>query len=649
MLDSERFYDGPSFRPQLERAQSQSLEVLASLIVLTLIVAALYVARALFVPIAIAILVSLVLSSPIRLLRRWGLGRVASVLIIVLAAFAITTLLSAALARQFSQLAVDLPLYEGTIIAKVDDLREAATQNPLFSRVSKAVKALGEFDLRPPTPSEMDHKNDNTSEGKQPVLAELYQPGPGLIAVVQAIANTAVPPLETASVIVIFVIFILLQREDLRNRLIGLLGSNDIQRTTLVMNEVAERLSRFFMVQTLVNLSFGVIVGVGLAFIGIPNPMLWGFVAFLLRYVAYLGPLIATSAATALAAACEPGWTLMLETAALFLFAEAIIAQVLEPLLYGQKTGISPSAVVTSATFWTWLWGVPGLVLSTPLAVCLAVLGRHVQRLSFLDVIFGDTPPLSEAEIFYQRALAGDAAEVANQAERFLKHQSLFDYFEGVALQALLLAQADRQRGVMDELQQRRIKETIEEALEDLSDHVEFAPKETEQDNDETTRVPAAMEYESETDTNTKAAQNGHAPALAAGSHGLVLCIAGRSLLDEAAAALFARILAKNGIASKVEPAAVLTIGQISHLQTAPAEIVCLSYLESASASARFAVRRLRRHLPKGKILCGLWQSSPARLRELCDETKANFCAGAFKDALNYCLEQSRKRDERDG
>jgi predicted PurR-regulated permease PerM len=641
MLDGERFYDGPSFRPQLGRAQSQSLEVLATLILLQLVVAALYVGRALFIPIAIAILASLVLSPPILLLRRWGLARIPSVLIIVLAAFAIAILVGATLARQFSQLAVDLPLYEETINAKLEDLREAATQNPVFSRASKALKAFEEFNPSRPNPPKTDHKNNDGSEGKEPVLAELYQPGPGLIAVVQAVAGTAVPPLETAGVIVIFVIIILLQREDLRNRLIGLVGSDDIQRTTTVMNEVAERLARFFLVQTLVNLSFGVVIGIGLALIGIPNPMLWGFVAFLLRYVSYLGLLIAAGAATALAAASEPGWSLTLETAALFLFTETIIAQVVEPLLYGQNTGISPSAVIISATFWTWLWGVPGLVLSTPLAVCLAVLGRHVQRLSFLDVIFGGAPPLSEAEIFYHRALAGDAAEVANQAERFLKNHSLLDYFEGVALQALLLAQVDRQRGVMDEPQQKRIKETIDEVLEDLSDHVEFAPKGIEHHNDGSAGP--------ETAGNAKAEKR-QTSAPDVDSHKLVLCIAGRSFLDEAAAALFARVLTKNGIASEVEPAAVLTIGHISHLAAAPARIVCLSYLDSESvgASARFAVRRLRRHLPKAKIVGGFWQSTPGRLHELCDETKADFCAAALKDALNYCLEQSKRRDDRE-
>jgi predicted PurR-regulated permease PerM len=217
---------------------------------------------------------------------------------------------------------------------------------------------------------------------------------------VETIAGTALSPLETIFIVVIFVIFILLQREDLRNRFIRLAGSSDLQRTTLAMNDVAGRLSRFFLVQTLVNASFGVIIAVGLYFIGLPSPILWGIVAFLLRFVPYIGPVIAAGFPVALAAALDPGWGIALETLALFLIVEPIIGQGVEPWLYGHNTGISPIAVVISATFWTWLWGTVGLVLSTPLTVCLVVLGRHVERLAFLDVIFGDAPPLTQIETF---------------------------------------------------------------------------------------------------------------------------------------------------------------------------------------------------------------------------------------------------------
>src|SRR6202023_2526271 len=301
------------------------------------------------------------------------------------------------LTRQVSELAVDLPLYQGTINAKLDDFRDAAADNALFAKVSAALKKLGDTTPHRPSPSSApapsDQPKNRLTEGQErerPIPVEVHQPEPGPFAIVETIVGTALSPLETAFIVVVFVVFILLQREDLRNRFIRLAGSSDLQRTTLAMYDAAGRLSRFFLVQTLVNASFGVIVAVGLYFIGLPSPILWGIVAFFLRFVPYIGPIVAAGFPVALAAGIDPGWGMALETLALFLIVEPIIGQGVEPWLYGNNTGISPIAVVISATFWWWLWGTVGLVLSTPLTVCLVVLGRHVERLAFLDIIFGD-------------------------------------------------------------------------------------------------------------------------------------------------------------------------------------------------------------------------------------------------------------------
>src|SRR6202023_277345 len=301
------------------------------------------------------------------------------------------------LTRQVSELAVDLPLYQATINAKLDDLRDAAADNALFVKVSAALKKLGEINPHRRAPSSVPAPADQTKnrltggqETSPPVPVEVQEPAWGPFAIVETIAGDALSSLETALIVVIFVVFILLQREDLRNRFIRLAGSSDLHRTTLAMNDAAGRLSRFFLVQTLVNASFGVIVAVGLYFIGLPRPILWGIVAFFLRFVPYTGPIVAAGFPVALAAAIDPGWGMALETLALFLIVEPIIGQGVDPWLYGHNTGISPIAVVISTTFWTWLWGTVGLVLSTPLTVCLVVLGRHVERLAFLDIIFGD-------------------------------------------------------------------------------------------------------------------------------------------------------------------------------------------------------------------------------------------------------------------
>ena len=639
------FSESPYHRPQPERAQPHPLEMLATLILVALVVAALYVGREIFIPIAIAILVSFVLSPPILLLRRWGLGRVFSVVTVVFAALVIVLSVSAVLTREASELAVDLPLYEATIKAKLDELRDVAAGNALFARVSAALKTFKESNPDRPASSGVDRQESQGQEEQRPVPVEVYQPGPGPFAIVQTIAGTALSPLETTGIVLIFVVFILLQREDLRNRFIRLVGSGDLQRTTTAMNDAAGRLSRYFMIQTLVNASFGVIVAVGLFFIGVPSPILWGIVALLLRFVPYIGPIIAASFPIALAAAIDPGWGVALETLALFLIVETVIAQAVEPWLYGHNTGVSPIAVMIAATFWTWLWGLVGLVLSTPLTVCLVVLGRHVERLAFLDVIFGDAPPLTLVESFYQRLLVGDASEIADQAEKFLKLHSLVDYFDEVALQALLLAQADLRLGVLDQLRQAQIKETIEELLEDLSDHVDRLPPEAApQETAEPLSAPKAADSAKPSPELEASAKTAPLPAEAPGAESQlsVLCVAGRSFLDETAAALFAQILENNGMASKVEPAGALTISRIARLSAEGAHVVCLSYFDAdtSSASARFAVKRLRRHLPGTKILGGFWQIGPGRTSELCDETRADFCAAGFRDALHICLNE---------
>ncbi len=622
-------------RPQPD--QAGTLEMLATLFLVAFVVAMLYVGREIFIPIAIAILVSFVLSPPILLLRRWGLGRVISVLTVVFAALVIAFSVSAVLTRQVSELAVDLPLYQATINAKLDDLRDAAADNALFAKVSAALKKLGEINphrLAPSSaPAPLDQPKNQLTKGQEserPIPVEVHQPEPGPFAIVQTIAGTALSPLETTFIVVVFVIFILLQREDLRNRFIRLAGSSDLQRTTLAMNDAAGRLSRFFLFQTLVNACFGVIIAVGLYFIGVPSPILWGIVAFLLRFVPYIGPFIAAGFPVALAAAIDPGWGIALETLALFLIVEPIIGQGVEPWLYGHNTGISPIAVVISATFWTWLWGTVGLVLSTPLTVCLVVLGRHVERLAFLDVIFGDAPPLTPVENFYQRMLAGDASEVVDQAERFLKTNSLIDYYDEVALPALLMAQVDLRRGVLDEPRQRRIKETIDEVIEDLSDHVDQPPAAAPAPEPfalETSGGPSLPTFAPSLSPSLAAIVAAPVPDLPRASRESempILCIAGRSFLDEAAATLFAQILEKHGMGAKVGPAGALTAGRISSLSAEGVRLVCLSYFDAdlSTAGARFAVRRLRRRLGEVKILAGFWQSGPGQVSELCDATR---------------------------
>src|SRR5947209_14172039 len=454
--------------------QAPLLDKAVTLITVALVVTALYVGRAVFIPIAIAILLSFVLAPLVRALRRWRLPRVPAVGLVVLLAVAILGGLGTIVAQQFADLTKELPNYESTITRKIASIKQLAGSGGSLERAAAALRNIGGQITEPapdagkPPPAPARPQAGQPQNKAEPVPVEVRPSSDPLsFDRLQSLASTVIEPLATAGIVLVFVIFILFQREDLRDRFIRLVGSGDLQRTTAAMNDAARRLSRYFLFQTLMNATFGAFIAIGLWFIGVPSPFLCGTLAALMRFVPYVGAFIAAAVPILLAGAVAPGWAMMLEVAALFVITEPIVGQLIEPMVYGHQTGISPIAVVVSATFWTWLCGPVGLLLATPLTVCLVVLGRHVERLEFLDVLLGDAPPLTPVESFYQRLLAGDSSEVADQAEEFIKERPLAEYYDEVALEALLMAQADIRRGALDEQRQARIRETIGELVED--------------------------------------------------------------------------------------------------------------------------------------------------------------------------------------
>ena len=397
--------------PWRSRAVPAPASALTTVLLGVIVVTALYFGREVLVPIALAVLMSFVLAPLVRLLQGIYVPRIAAVIVSVLVAFALVFSLAAMMVSQVNQLASDLPSYQSTLQSKIQSLRGAAGGTGTLERASEVLKSLGRELDRPnlggPTLS------DNRPLASAPIPVEVRQPDPGALQTVVALITPLIHPLTTTGVVVIFVIFILLQRQDLRNRLIRLAGAQDLQRTTAAIDDAGQRLSRLFLTQLALNAAFGLVIGIGLWFIGVPSAPLWGMLAMILRFVPYIGAVIAAIFPLILAAAVDPGWTMVFWTAALFLTVEPIAGHAIEPLLYGHSVGMSPVAVITSATFWTWLWGPIGLILATPLTICLVVLGRHVDRLKFLDVMFGDRPPLSPPELVYQRMLAGDPMEAA--------------------------------------------------------------------------------------------------------------------------------------------------------------------------------------------------------------------------------------------
>ena len=380
------------------------------------------------------------------------------------------------------------------------------------------------------------------------------------------------------------------------------------------------------------------LIGVGLWLIGTPSAVLWGILGAVLRFVPYIGSIIAAAFPLALAVAVDPGWSMLIWTAALFFVAEPVIGQVVEPMVYGRTTGLSPVAVVISATFWTALWGPIGLVLATPLTVCLVVLGRHVERLSFLDVMFGDRPALSPPEIFYQRMLAGDPTEAAEKAEEFLKERSLSSYYEEVALSGLQLAQSDLERGALDPARLIRIRDTVVEFAADLSEQADREPPDP---------LPTA-DAEAAAAIEGMPTNDGHSdiPVLEksdlapewAGEHP-ILCIAGRTLLDEAAAVMFAQLCNAHGLAARVAGPESLSTTNIFGMETTGVALVCLSYLDAAhSAHMRYAVRRLRRKFPLARIMAGCWKIDAEAAAQIEESVKADFVATSLREATQICV-----------
>ena len=639
--------------PPARRASSEAqpdvartLDTLATAVMILVTVGILYFAREILIPVAIAVILSFVLSPLVKLLRRVGLGKKVAVGLAVLLTFVVAVGLGAILAKQVSDLASDASRYQATVSRKVESVRSFATTNPLLAKLNSLVAAMDQTapaKTEKPKPAMLPPQSEARKSAPMPV--EVVQPPPGVFSLLQTAAGAVATPLATAAFVAIFIVFILMQREDLRNRLIRLAGSHDLQRTTLALNDAARRLSRYFLAQVLLNAGFGIVTAVALSIIGVPSAILWGIVATFMRFIPYVGSLGAALFPILLALAASPGWAMAVETAAFFAVLEFVVGQVVEPLVYGHNTGISPFAVVLSATFWTWLWGPVGLVLATPLTVCVVVLGRHVERLSFLDVLLGDAPPLTDVESFYQRMLSGDASEVFDHADTYLAEHSLLNYCDAIAMKALLLAQTDVRRGSLSDERQLRIRDTMRDLAEDLADRggETILPVD---DSD----APAALDAPTDGQEGVPGDLEDDLPKQVAldpawSVDGAVLCVAGRTALDEAAAHLLADLLKQRGFGARVEPATSLVeAGGGGALEGATPRLVILSFLDAdlSVAQARFAVRRLRRRLPEAPLAAAFWTAADdaARISSLCHDVRADSCLSSLLEAIRLCLDR---------
>ena len=584
-----------------------SASALPTVLLVVAVIAALYLAREVLVPIALALLLSFVLAPLVRILRTWHIPRWLGVIVAVIVGFAVIFGLGALMVSQVNQLATDLPRYQSTLSDKIQSLRGAATGTGTLERASEVLKNLGkeldkpQITTAPPIPL-----GPESTPPNKPIPVEVKQPDPGALQTLVALITPLIHPLTTTGIVVIFVIFILMQSQDLRNRMIRLVGASDLQRTTAALDDAGQRLSRLFLTQLALNAGFGLIIGAGLWGIGVPSAPLWGMLAMILRFVPYIGALISAIFPLILAAAVGPDWSMAIWTAALFLIVEPITGHVIEPMLAGQSTGLSPVAVVTSAAFWTWLWGPIGLVLATPLTMCMVVLGKHVPHLKFFDILLGDEPALRPEQLTYQRMLAGDPIEAVEQAQTYLKNEPLLEYYENILIEALKLAQADADSGHLDEERKQRIRDVVAELLDDLEEH-EDAPKLV---SDETSATKPLIE-EVKQSADPKERLNEIPEEWRVKKR--VLCVPGRDLLGEAFALIIAQLVSREGIGARAEDRDALSISRIFSLDTEDVGLVCLCFIgETTSAQIHYAVRRLRRKMPQAFIMLTLIGSSSA-------------------------------------
>ncbi len=545
------------------------------------IVAALYFGRELFVPLVLAVLLAFVLAPAVTLLQRARVGKAPAVLIAVALAFIVISGIGLVVGRQATTLAASLPSYSATIQQKMKSL---AIGGEFLERINGSIRSMIEGVAG----------GGSAGPGSTPASVVVPAPAaPGLAGgldassaflIVRTVVAPIFGPLATLGIVVVFVIFVLLSREDLRDRLVRLVGRQDLHRTILAMNDAARRLSRFFLFQLALNTSFGIFIAAGLWLAGLPNPVLWGILAALMRFVPFIGTFIAVAPPLLLALAVAPGWSLAVIVLGLFVLADVIVAQVIEPLLYGHSTGLSPIAIILSAAFWAFLWGPVGLLLSTPLTVCLVVIGRHVEPLAFLEVMLGDRPPLDPPETFYQRALEGNAKELAAQARRVVGETSLADYYDLVAMQGLALAQADLSRDALAFERLEAIHRQIEALLAGLAR------------------------------TGPEHGPDHQAPAPEWQADGAVVCIPGRGQLDDLAAAMAMQVLRGAGFGAGSESNAMLGAGRANQANLASARLCCLSVLEQGSSPSgiRYLLRRIERQMPNAAIVVCLWHAAGA-------------------------------------
>ena len=580
-------------------------------------IAMLYFGRQIFIPLALALVLSFLLTPLVVLMERIRLGRLPAVLVVLALCFALAAGVGWGVAGQLLDITGHIGDYKENLEETIRSLHPP--KNGVFGQATAAMQELNKELAAAPEQMAGRASNDPNHPGRssRPIAVQLTTPPANVLQDLRALLGPIAGPLETAGIVVIFTAFMLMQREDLRNRLIRLGGQGQLKVMTQALDDASHRLSRYLLLQFLVNAAYGSLFGLGLYLMRVPHALLWGVLAALLRLVPYVGTLIATVFPVAMALAVFPGWKHAALIVGLFVVLELIIGNFVEPGLYGAHTGISSLAILVAAVFWSMLWGPVGLILSTPLTVCLMLVGRYVPHLSFLEVLLGDAPALSPEELYYQRLLAMDQDEARNIAEAELRETSLDSLYESVLIPALRLAEEDRHTDALGDRASEFICQSTRELIDDLGDRA--LPQGEGGD---------ALE-------NEQASSDLRLP----GTN--IVCLPARDEADELVGMMFAQLLRQAGY-----NATYLAIGTVEDMlqrvSQSGSRIACVSALPPfAVGQARSLCKRLHARFPDLAIVVGLWGFAGGVLKA--QARVGTGCADAVATTLSEALLQVRR------
>jgi predicted PurR-regulated permease PerM len=573
------------------------------LLILAGVILILYFARAVLIPLALALTLNFLLTPMVLWFQKLRMRRVPAVALVVLIFVAVVAGTGWVVADQLLEAASDLPKYRLHIHNKIEDLHL-----PPGSTLGRAAASLKEIDtefadasLNPTTPPP-----ESSSPGSPPARSALLRPAaPVPVQIVPAPASglqylremlgPALPPIATAGMVFIFTLFILIKQVDLRNRFLRLAGIARLNTMTLALDDAALRISRYLVMQFLVNAGYGVCFGVGLYLIGIPYAILWGVIAGVFRIVPYVGVLTAAAFPLLLALAAFDGWGPPLLVILLFMLLELLTTNLVEPWLYGARTGISSLALLVTTVFWALLWGWAGLVLAVPLTVVAVVFGRYVPRMSFLHILLGDETALSVEAQFYQRLLALDQEDARSIADGFLKTHSLISLYDQVLVPALTLAEQDRHKGALDEARESFLFLSVSEIVSELA---VYRPEEA-------SARPRKLKLRWTASPTRELPSNRPQPAP---STVRIFCLAANDQADEITSSMLAQLLERSGHGVLSLPVGSPFEEILTHLLPEPQDVVCISALPPfAFAQARVLCQRIRMHLPQIRIVAGIW------------------------------------------